>query len=32
LQGHKQACFAISIVQQIQIVNPEQGCSKTSFF
>ena len=31
LHGHKQACFAISIVQQIQIVNPEQGCSKTSF-
>ena len=31
LHGHKQACFAISIVQQIQIVNPEQGCLKTSF-
>ena len=31
LYGHKQACFTISIMQQIQIVNPEQGCSKTSF-
>ena len=31
LHQHKWACFATSIVQIIQIINPEQGCSRRSF-